>query len=187
MNILALVAHPRISESRLHRAWSNALDSTLKVTVRKLYQAYPYWQIDVPLEQRSVADADRIVFQFPFYLYGCPPLMKIWLDDVLAFRWAYGPGGEALRGKQMLIAVSTGGPAESFVPGGYHNYTVEELLLPFRQIANLVGASYLRPYVFHRARTVSDSEITASAVDYVRYVLNPDVEVLPPRLAERGR
>jgi glutathione-regulated potassium-efflux system ancillary protein KefG len=112
--------------------------------------------------------------------------MKKWLDDVLVFRWAYGPGGEALRGKQLLIAISTGGPADSYLPGGYHNYTTDELLVPFRQIANLVGASYLRPYVFHRARTVTDGEITASATDYVRQVLRPDLEVLPVRAGNSG-
>ena len=181
MNITAIVAHPRISESRLHRAWSNALENSARVTVRKLYQIYPFWKIDVRTEQLNMAGTDRIVFQFPFYLYGCPPLLKMWFDEVLTFRWAYGPGGEALRGKEFLIAISTGGPAESFVAGGYHNYTVDELLLPFRQIANLVGATYLRPYVFHRARTVSDEEIAASAADYARHVLSADLESLPAR------
>jgi putative NADPH-quinone reductase len=181
MKILALVAHPRISESRLHRAWANALDDTTRVSVRKLYQCYPYWTIDVAGEQALLTDHDRVVFQFPFYLYGCPPLMKKWLDDVLTFRWAYGPGGDALRGKEFLIAISTGGPADSYVAGGYHNFTIDELLVPFRQIANLVGASYLRPYVFHRARTVTDAEVASSASEYARHVLRPDLEVLPIR------
>ena len=182
MKILAIVAHPRISESRLHRAWANALADTGQVTVRRLYTNYPYWQIDVAAEQALLAEHDRVVLQFPFYLYGCPPLMKKWLDDVLTFRWAYGPGGTALHGKQLLIAISTGGPADSYVPGGYHNFTIEELLVPFRQIANLIGVSYLRPHVFHRARTVTDAEIATAAADYVRTVLRPDLEALSTRL-----
>lgn len=181
MKIMAIVAHPRISESRLHRAWSNALEDTNAVTVRKLYQTYPYWKIDVATEQRHLTEHERVVFQFPFYLYGCPPLMKMWLDEVLAFKWAYGPGGDMLKGKEFLMAISTGGPAESYGASGYHNFTVEELLLPFRQISNLVGATFLRPYVFHRARTVSESEISASAADYSRYVLSGALEALSPR------
>lgn len=181
MKIMAIVAHPRISESRLHRAWSNALEDSNRVAVRKLYQTYPYWKIDVAVEQRHLTDFDRVVFQFPFYLYGCPPLMKMWLDEVLTFRWAYGPGGEALHGKQFLIAISTGGPAESYCAGGFHNFTVEELLLPFRQITNLVGAHFLRPYVFHRARTVGEADIAASAADYKRYVLTDALDTLAPR------
>ena len=186
MKILALVVHPKISESRLHRSWANALEGTNAVMVRKLYQTYPFWKIDGSVEQTLLAAHDRIILQFPFYLYGCPPLMKMWMDEVLTFRWAYGPGGEELKGKQLLIAVSTGGPAEAYRPDGFHHYTVEELLTPFQQIANLVGATYLKPYVFHRARTVTDEEISASAADFVRYVQDPDLPVLPARGSGRG-
>lgn len=186
MKILALVAHPKISESRLHRSWANAMENTNKIMVRKLYQTYPYWKVDGSVEQTLLAGHDRIILQFPFYLYGCPPLMKMWLDEVLTFRWAYGPGGETLRGKQLLIAVSTGGPAEAYKAGGFHNYTIDELLTPFQQISNLIGAAYLKPYVFHRARTVTDEEIAASAADFVRYVLDPNLPVLPVRGAGRG-
>ncbi len=181
MKTLALVAHPRISDSRLHRSWANALENTNTVTVRKLYHLYPYWKIDGTAEQALLQNHDRIILQFPFYLYGCPPLLKMWLDETLTFRWAYGPSGEALKGKQLLLAVSTGGPADSFQAGGYHNFTVEELLTPFHQIANLVGASYLKPYVFHRARTVTDQEIAESATSFVRYALDPNVPVQPVR------
>ncbi len=179
MKTVVVVAHPRISESRLHRAWANALEGTSRAEVRRLYHIYPYWKIDATAEQKLLVENDRIVLQFPFYLYGCPPLMKKWLDDVLTFRWAYGPGGEALVGKQFLIAITTGGPADSYVRGGYHNYSIDELLVPFRQIANLVGASWLRPYVFHRARTVTDDEITEAAAAYVRAVLDPAAEIMP--------
>ncbi len=181
MKILALVAHPRISESRLHRSWANALEDTNKITVRKLYHLYPYWKVDGTAEQALLEKHDRIILQFPFYLYSCPPLLKMWLDETLTFRWAYGPDGVALKGKQMLIAVSTGGPADSYLPGGYHNFTIEELLTPYHQIANLIGATYLKPYTFHRARTVTDQEISESAADFVRYALNPHTPVLPVR------
>ncbi len=181
MNILALVAHPKISESRLHRSWANAMENTNKILVRKLYQTYPYWKVDGAVEQAILGAHDRIVLQFPFYLYGCPPLMKMWMDEVLTFRWAYGPGGQALRGKQLLIAVSTGGPSEAYQAGGFHNYTINELLTPYHQIANLVGAEYLKPYVFHRARSVTDEEVAVAAADFVRYVLDPKVPVQSAR------
>jgi glutathione-regulated potassium-efflux system ancillary protein KefG len=185
MRIVAIAAHPQIEGSRVHRAWVKGLEESNRVSVRPLYQFYANWKIDAALEQRTLAAHDRIVLQFPFFLYGCPPLMKKWLDEVMSFQWAYGPGGEALRGKQMLIAISTGGPPESYRHGGFHNFTIDELLVPFRQIANLVGADYVRPFVFHRARTVSDAEITASAAEYVRYVLNPNLEIRPGPSAGR--
>jgi putative NADPH-quinone reductase len=179
MKVLAIVAHPKLEGSRLHRPWAEALETSPNISVRPLYKFYPNWKIDVPSEQEALTIHDRIVLQFPFYLYGCPPLLKKWLDDVLAFRWAYGPGGSTLNGKELLIATSTGGPAESYQSGGYHKYTVDELLIPFRQIANLIGARYLRPYVRHRARSINDSEIATSAADYLRYVLGERTEVPP--------
>ena len=181
MKILAVVAHPKISESRLHRSWANAMENTNKIMVRKLYQTYPFWKVDGSVEQTLLAGHDRIVLQFPFYLYGCPPLMKMWIDEVMTFRWAYGPGGEMLKGKQLMVAVTTGGPAEAYRPEGFHNFTVEELLTPYHQLANLVGAAWLKPYVFHRARTVTDEEIAASSADYVHAVLAPNRPVLSVR------
>ena len=44
-----------------------------------------------------------------------PPLMKLWVDDVLTFGWAYGPGGTALNGKDLWLVASTGG-ARGLVP-----------------------------------------------------------------------
>ena len=41
-----------------------------------------------------------------------PPLQKLWLDEVLRYGWAYGPEGTALRGKDVWLVASTGGPAD---------------------------------------------------------------------------
>ncbi|VTO18537.1 glutathione-regulated potassium-efflux system ancillary protein KefF [Klebsiella variicola] len=38
-----------------------------------------------------------------------PPLLKLWMDKVLAHGWAYGHNGIALRGKSLMWAVTTGG------------------------------------------------------------------------------
>jgi putative NADPH-quinone reductase len=32
-----------------------------------------------------------------------PPLMKLWLDEVFAFGWAYGPGGNRLCGTHQRL------------------------------------------------------------------------------------
>lgn len=178
---LVIVAHPKLPESRLHKIWVRALTSSTKASIRQLYMFYPTWTIDVAAEQRALQEHERIVLQFPFFLYGGPPLLKKWLDDVLAFRWAYGPGGSALEGKEIMVATSTGGPRESYQHGGYHNYSVEELLIPFRQIANLVGARYLKPFVLHRARSMSDAEVEQSAQHYIAYLQDPRVPAEEPR------
>ncbi len=63
------------------------------VEVRDLYALYPDYLIDVAAEQAALAPARLVVWQHPIHWYGMPPLMKLWLDEVFAFGWAYGPGG----------------------------------------------------------------------------------------------
>jgi glutathione-regulated potassium-efflux system ancillary protein KefF len=90
-----------------------------------------------------------------------PPLMKLWLDEVFAFGWAYGPGGQALQGKDLwLVATSTGGPEESYRPDSYNRYFFDAFLPPYEQTAALAGMRFLPPLVLHgahRARAMTSS------------------------------
>ena len=79
-----------------------------------------------------------MVWQHPIHWYGMPPLMKLWLDEVLAFGWAYGPGGTALRGKDLWLVASTGGAEESYRPDSYNRYFFDAFLPPYEQTAALV-------------------------------------------------
>lgn len=78
-----------------------------------------------------------------------PPLLKKWLDDVLACNFAYGPDGEKLKGKDMQVVVSVGG-REKFYSGFDIFTTVPDLLRPFQLTANLTQMNYLQPeYMFN--------------------------------------
>ena len=89
--------HSRINRRlmRAARRLPASPDSPL-IVVRDLYSLYPDYLIDVEAEQALLASAKLIVWQHPIHWYSMPPLMKLWLDDVLSFGWAYGPGGTAL-------------------------------------------------------------------------------------------
>ncbi len=56
-----------------------------------------------------------------------PPLMKLWLDEVFAFGWAYGPGGRALRGKDLWLVGRHGGPQDSYHPDSYQPLLLRRL------------------------------------------------------------
>ena len=115
MKVLVNLFHPHLERSVVNRAWAERLANQPGITLRRLYALYPDGKIDVAAEQQALAEHERLVFQHPFYWYSTPPLMKQWLDDVLTYGWAYGPGGNALAGKEWLSAISTGGPADSTV------------------------------------------------------------------------
>ncbi|MFE1245252.1 NAD(P)H-dependent oxidoreductase [Fictibacillus sp. NPDC058756] len=174
MKTLVIVAHPNIEQSVINKAWAEEMEKH-DVTVHRLYEEYPNEQINVESEQELLLAYDRIVFQFPLYWYSTPSLLKKWMDEVLTYGWAYGTGGDNLRGKQLLIALSAAGPDTSYVAGGYNNYTMSELLRPLQATSNLIGTRYITPFTVHGVRFLSAEQVQESAERYAQYVLNEDL------------
>ena len=81
-----------------------------------LYSSYPDYDIDVPAEQALATQASLIVLMHPIQWYSMPALLKLWLDEVLTYGWAYGPGGTALKGKDLWLVATTGGPEAPTTP-----------------------------------------------------------------------
>ena len=171
--ILVLVAHPELEQSRansrLLRAARElqAASAPGRIAVRDLYAIYPDYVIDVAAEQALLAQARLIVWQQPIHWYGMTPLLKLWVDEVLTFGWAYGPGGTALRGKDLWLVASTGGPEDSYRPDSYNRYFFDAFLPPYEQTAALCGLRFLPPAMLHGAHKASEAEIAAHAQNYV--------------------
>lgn len=164
--ILVLFAHPYPHLSRANRAMADAAKELSHVTVHDLYEIYPDFHIDVKREQGLLTAHDVVVMQHPFYWYSCPSLLKEWMDSVLEYGWAYGTGGDALRGKELVQAVSTGGPDEAYQAGGYNGITMAELLRPFERSATLCGMTYRNPFLLQGVRLKSQIEVEAHAAAY---------------------
>ncbi|MEP6504268.1 MAG: NAD(P)H-dependent oxidoreductase [Betaproteobacteria bacterium] len=152
-DVLVLVAHPDLARSRINRALlaqARLLPSDA-VEVRDLYALYPDFVIDIEVEQAALARARAVVWVHPVQWYSMPALMKLWVDEVLAFRWAYGPGGHALVGKCLWLVVSSGGTEQSYGADGSNRHAFESFLPAYRQTADLVGMRFLEPRVFYGA------------------------------------
>lgn len=173
MKTLVIVAHPNMEESKINKRFMEEIRKHPDVTIHELYKEYPDEKINIEREQQLLLDHDRIVLQFPFYWYSTPSLLKKWEDMVLAYGWAYGPEGDKLNGKELVIATTTGGPEHAYVAGGYNKYSMSELLKPLQAASNLIGAKFLIPYVFHKASLASDEEVEVGAKAYVEHVFNP--------------
>ncbi len=176
MKILVNLFHPHIEQSKVNRRWLQALQEHGGVTINQPYTEYPDWVIDVEREQQLLLAHERIVFQHPFFWYSTPPMMKKWLDDVLTYAWAYGPGGTQLNGKEWVSAISAGGPADAYQAGGYNNYAMSELMKPLQQTANLIGMKFLPAFILHGAILVSDAEIEQSAEAYYRHITDEELD-----------
>jgi len=170
MKPLVIVAHPNLTQSKVHKRWLQELQNHPEITVHNLFATYPNWIIDVAKEQQLLNEHDRIVLQFPFYWYSCPPLLKKWEDDILTYGWAYGSKGNALYGKELMLAVSTGGPQEAYQAGGMNNYAMSELLKPFQATSNLIGTRYLPAFIFHGALQATETQVAQAAVEYLQRI-----------------
>ncbi|MGZ8259351.1 MAG: glutathione-regulated potassium-efflux system oxidoreductase KefF [Caldimonas sp.] len=170
--VLVVVAHPELDQSRANRRLLQAAQTltadgaSARVAVRDLYALYPDYLVDVAAEQAALAAARLVVWQQPVHWYGMPPLLKLWCDEVLGFGWAYGPGGTALRGKDLWLVASTGGDEGSYRPESYNRYFFDAFLPPYEQTAALCGMRFLPPLVLHGAHRASDAELEAHARTY---------------------
>lgn len=138
------------------------------VTVQDLYELYPEFDVDPRAEQELLEQHPIIVFQHPLYWYSTPALLKQWLDIVLEHGWAYGTGGDALRGKRVLSAVTAGGDQGAYQPGGFHDISLDDLLAPLRQTARLCGMEYLKPHVGFGTFGMNEKDVARSTESYVK-------------------
>lgn len=167
--VLVLLVHPALERSRVNRRLFAAAREVSGITTRDLYEEYPSFAIDIEREKALLSDHDVIVFQHPFYWYSIPSLLKEWQDVVLELGWAYGPGGEALRGKLVLHVVTTGGAQAAYRPDGRNRFTLRTLMSPLDQTAHLCGMTFLPPLVVHGSlRLVTDEDVRPYAAQYVR-------------------
>lgn len=164
--ILVLFAHPKFERSRVNKLLVEKIRKRFSVTFHDLYERYPDFNIDVVFEKELLAKHDIIIWHHPFYWYSCPPLMKQWIDVVLEFKWAYGPEGNALKGKQALNVLTLGGSREVYCAEGRNHYTVNEFLRPFEQTARLCGMDYLPPFAVLGTHRLSDNDLAKYAAQY---------------------
>jgi len=170
--ILVVLAHPDREGSRVNRALAMAAGGAENATLHDLYALYPDFRVDKESEQALLRDADLIVFQFPLFWYSSPALLKQWIDAVFEYGFAFGKEGTALHGKSLLLAVSSGGPAEAYQAGGYNNYSMSELLKPFQQLANLAGLRYLPPFLTQGIQQLDDEALVARAEEFRELLAN---------------
>jgi glutathione-regulated potassium-efflux system ancillary protein KefG len=168
--VLILFAHPRFERSAINSALVRETMDFPGITFHDLYERYPDFNINTEYEKKLLSEHQVIIWQHPFYWYSAPPLLKQWIDLVLSFGWAYGPGGVALQGKIIFNSLSSGGQRTAYSKEGHNRFTVRELLSPFEQTATLCKMVYLPPFTIHGTHQILKAEISRMAKLY-RYML----------------
>ena len=180
MKVLVLFAHPAIQKSRINKSLIKGISEISNVTFHDLYEVYPEFDIDVKYEQQLVDNHDVIVFHFPLFWYSTPAILKEWQDMVLEHGWAYGSKGTALKNKLFFCTISTGGPGKAYEVGGFHDHTLNQLLVPLKQTARLCKMIPLPPFVVHSSHTLDSEDITYYRSNYfelLQKLVDDDFEV----------
>jgi glutathione-regulated potassium-efflux system ancillary protein KefG len=126
---------------------------------------------DVNQEQQIIDAHEAIVLQFPWFWYAAPASLKKYLDDVLTPGWAY-RGGEALEGKPLMVAISTGGPADAYSADGNNKFTMEQLLSPLIATANMTKMRWMDPFIIHDVRILDAEKLDGLTSEYVSRIEN---------------
>ena len=141
--ILVVLAHPNIESSLGNRTIVEKFKSLHpEAEIDELYKLYPDFRIDVKREQQKLLKADYIILQFPMYWYNAPALLRQWFESVLEHGFAYGSTGKALKGKKLILSITTGSPYDAYRVGGFQNFSIEDLTKGFHQLANLCSMKW---------------------------------------------
>lgn len=106
---------------------------------------------DVAEEQKKLFQADLLVFQFPFWWFGLPAILKGWVDRVFAAGLTYGGGrwysNGVFKGKRAMLSLTTGGGPTIYSPTGL-NGEMDSLLFPIQHgIFYFMGFDVLPPFI----------------------------------------
>ncbi len=168
--ILWIFSHPNREHSHVNIRIMQEVKKLDFVTVRDLYELYPDFWIDVSVEQNILSQHQMIVFQHPFQWYSMPPLLKMWVDEVFLFNYAYGPEGKALHSKDFLLVVSTGGNEEAYTHEGYNHFKITDFLPSYKQTANLCGMRWCEPFIFYGAHRKNENDVAKHAKNIVDFL-----------------
>jgi len=178
--ILIIFAHPRYERSVNNSALIRNIPEIPEITFHDLYEKYPDFDIDKENEKKLLLENQILIWQHPFYWYSSPPLLKQWIDIVLEFGWAYGPGGTSLAGKLVFNVITAGGQKSAYRREGHNRYTLKEFLTPFDQTAYLCRMNYLPPFAINGTHRLAKDEVETCARQYgliLEKLVNDDFEV----------
>ncbi len=147
---LIILAHPNFNQSLANQTIIQQLQqSNLDIEVRDIHGLYPDYQIDIKAEQEALLKHQTIVFQYPFYWYNMPAILKLWFDTVFEYQFAYGSKGDKLKGKNFIPSFTVGAPENEYTTLGNHHFRVSEFTKSMEQTAYYAQMNYIDPIYFH--------------------------------------
>lgn len=161
MNTLVIVSHPNFEQSLVTKALQSTAKTLADVTVRNLDTLYAnnLDAINVAAEQAACDGMDRIVLLYPTQWFNLTPMLKAYLNTVWTYGWAFGPGGDALKGKELLVVTSAGASEFTYSDKGIIKSTMGEILSPLKASALYVGMTFGEPLAFYDVMNATENDL----------------------------
>eukprot|EP00828_Plagiopyla_frontata_P025726 TRINITY_DN32_c0_g1_i2.p2 TRINITY_DN32_c0_g1~~TRINITY_DN32_c0_g1_i2.p2 ORF type:complete len:125 (+),score=26.27 TRINITY_DN32_c0_g1_i2:193-567(+) len=118
----------------------------------------------------NVKWADVLFFQFPFYWFSMPAILKGWVDRIFSYYFAYG-GDCGLNGQKWFTSVTTGAPKDMLSKEGFFGMTVEEYLKHFNDMtAKFTKHEILPIYVAHGVNFQTPEQKDATVLEFLEHL-----------------
>lgn len=154
---------------------------------------------DIAEEQEKLLWADIIIFQFPFWWFGMPAILKGWIDRVYACGFAYGTGkyggkhwgnryGDGtLKGKKAMLSITIGGREPQYQETGINGY-IDDLLFPIHHgMLWYLGISVLPPHIIYQVHGLTEERLNKEIMAFEhRLATLENTPVLPYRYQNGG-
>lgn len=167
---LIIMSHPDVVQSSSQQFLLAAIKGEEQIQIRHLESILAEKEsnhFDKRIERACLQEADRIIFQFPFYWYQCPSVMKQWMDEVLMLNLS-----QKNKMKEFGIVVTVGAKSDRYTAGGSVGFGIEELLRPYQALANQLGWEYQTPFVIYQFQYLPEIQKQQLLVDYLYYLEN---------------
>ena len=164
------MSHPDVTQSSSQQFLLAAIKGEEQIQIRHLELILVEQEnnhFDKRIERACLQEADRIIFQFPFYWYQCPSVMKQWMDEVLTLNLS-----QKNKMKELGIVVTVGAKSDRYTAGGSVGFGIEELLRPYQALSNQLGWDYQTPFVIYQFQYLTEAQKQQLLVDYLYYLEN---------------
>ena len=172
---LIILGHPNYKNSFANKTVIEELQKwDLTIEIRNIHHLYPDYKIDIKAEQEALLKHQTIVFQYPFYWYNMPAILKLWFDEVFAYQFAYGSQGDKLKGKNFVPSFTVGSSENSYNVLGFQHFRVYEFCKNLEQTALFAQMNYIDPIYFHGASLVAgytETDIKNNAKEHARKLI----------------
>lgn len=168
---IVYTAHPDIADSSSQQFLMSSGQHITDVTYVDLQSEWnSNKKFDRERESERLLEFDRIIFQFHFYWYQAPAILKLWLDTVFVDKQTDPKFFNEFRGKQLGIVVVAGVRESHFQAGGREKRTLSELLSPYETFANYYELEYMPIFSVHQFANKSELEKMKLMYEYSCYL-----------------